>query len=111
MDCTHEIWPSESVRSFIQCISHATGLVGIDQALQLPPPTQCDPASLPGSAPRLPQDFAEAKAHLMGPERAPFRALLGEDMVQCHLAVRQGEWERLGPLSLEEEVKLLFDRY
>lgn len=90
---------------------NATGIVGIEQGLQLPPPTQCDPALLPGSAPRLPQDFAEAKAHLMGRERAALRALLGEDMVQCYLAVRQAEWERLGPLSLEEEVSLLFDRY
>lgn len=87
-----------------------TGLVGIDQKLELPPPTQSDPG-LSGAAPRLPQTFAEAKSHLMAAERAPFRALLGEELVQAHVAVREAEWAKLGPLSIEEEVKLLLDRY
>ena len=83
--------------------------MGINQQLELPPPTQSDPA-LSGTAPRLPQTFAEAKAHLMAAERAPFRAVLGEELVQAHVAVREAEWAKLGPLSVEEEVKLLRDR-
>jgi glutamine synthetase len=92
----------------------AAGMVGIDCGIEPPPPTQVDPgASPPGvAAPRrLPQTFAEAKAHLVAAERSPLRAMLGEDFVQCHLAVREAEWAKLGPQSLEEEARLLFDRY
>lgn len=61
--------------------------------------------------PRLPRDFAGAKAHLMAADRAPLRAVLGEGFLQCYLAVREAEWKALGPLSIEDEARLLFDRY
>ncbi len=91
------------------------GLVGVQHAFRLQEPTQCDPAAIaprtnPGPR-QLPSTFAEAKAQLMQDRMDRLRALLGRDFVRCHLAVREAEWAKLSPLSLDEEVEMLRERY
>lgn len=107
----------------------SAGLVGCDEAaaaskdgslpnpMLLPPPLDKDPGQL-SPAERahlgikaLPKDWSEAKDCLMGPEAAPLREYLGAEIVQACVATRESEWAKLGSLSLEEEVALLFDRY
>ncbi|HAA33195.1 MAG TPA: glutamine synthetase, partial [Cyanobacteria bacterium UBA8553] len=36
---------------------------------------------------------------------------LGPELAQAYVAVRQAEWEAMKDLALEEEVKLLLERY
>ena len=94
----------------------ASGLVGLDESMVLPSPTQIDPGMLNEAdreakgIRRLPSDFASAKSHLME-VGSSLRAYLGEEVIQCLIAVRESEWTHMVQMPLEKEVKLLFDRY
>ncbi|MBD2157393.1 glutamine synthetase family protein [Leptolyngbya sp. FACHB-16] len=57
----------------------------------------------------LPQSLGEAIAHLQ--QNTLLLEALGAPLAQAFLAVRQAEWQTLKEASLEEEVKLLVDKY
>ncbi|MBV6699617.1 glutamine synthetase family protein [Kitasatospora aureofaciens] len=81
----------------------ATGLVGLDQRLALPPEFIGDPvAAAPGTVPRLPASPAEALAAY---ERsAVLREALGEPLYQAVLAVRRAEAEQYAEATPEQVV-------
>jgi glutamine synthetase len=93
----------------------AAGLDGIRQGLELREPVAIDPGHLSEEdrqhlgIDRLPQNLGEAIAHLSYNET--LQTALGAELFQAYLAVRKAEWEALKDLSLEEEVKLLMDKY
>ncbi len=93
----------------------AAGLDGIRSCLELGVPVTVDPGSL-----------SEAERHANGIERLPSNLgesieqlsndpvllnALGSDLAQVYLAVRKAEWEGMKGFELEEEVKLLLERY
>lgn len=93
----------------------AAGLNGIRQELTLPEPVAIDPGYLPEverlqtGIDRLPENLGEAIDHF-----AQDRTLLdamGTGLATAFLAVRRAEWNYLKDLTLEEEARLLFDRY
>jgi len=93
------------------------GLDGLRKGLRLPPPVQAGPESLTeeergraGVVP-LPESVAAACAAARAEGAAPVRAGLGEGLVRALLAVREAEEAHFGGWSLEEEVKVLINRY
>lgn len=93
----------------------AAGLDGIEQPLSLPEPVDVDPATLP-EAERdtrqielLPQSLEQSIRALM--QDQVLIETLGLSLSTTLLAVRQAEWEAMKDLTLEEEVKLLMERY
>lgn len=93
----------------------AAGLDGIRQRRQLGEPVAVDPGNLSEQdrrargIDRLPANLGEAIDHL-DRDDVLLRAL-GSERAQSFCAVRRAEWEALKDLSLEEEVKLLLERY
>lgn len=93
----------------------AAGLDGIRRHLDPGEPIGIDPGYMPSSerAARgidpLPTNLGEAIAHLK--QDKILLDALGTDLAQAYLAVRSAEWEALKDLELEEEVKLLLERY
>jgi glutamine synthetase len=93
----------------------AAGLDGIQKQLTPPPPVNLDPATLAETErserqiERLPQSLAESIAALS--QDQVLRDALGADLSKTFLAVRQAEWEAMKDLNLEEEVRLLLERY
>jgi glutamine synthetase len=93
----------------------AAGLDGIRQGLDLGDPVNLDPGTLSADdrqqqgIDRLPENLGAAIAHLSRNET--LLNALGADFSQAFLAVRKMEWEALKGLTLEEEVKLLLERY
>ncbi|MDX2005417.1 MAG: glutamine synthetase family protein [Meiothermus sp.] len=93
----------------------AAGLDGLEHCLELPPEATQDPALL-SQAEReaagidvLPQSLEEALGHL---RRDPVLLdSLGPARAQAYLAVKHMEWEALKGLSLDEEVRMLAERY
>lgn len=91
------------------------GLEGIRQDLDPGEPVSCDPGHLPElerqqkGIDRLPQTLGETIEHLSHDQ--VLRSALGTDLTQAFLAVRRAEWEYLKDFSLEEEAKLLWQRY
>jgi glutamine synthetase len=57
----------------------------------------------------LPTNLGEAIAHLSRNEI--LLNALGAELAKAYLAVRSAEWETMQDLALEEEVKLLLERY
>ncbi len=86
----------------------AAGLDGIRAERQLPPPSQVDPATVPGSE-RLPTDLDEAVAALERDE--VLLAALGPDLARAFLAVRREEARELAGASLHDEVGTLLERF
>lgn len=93
----------------------AAGLDGIQRNLDPGEPVAIDPGYLPEidrqqrGIDRLPQTLGEAIHHLS--QDKILLDAMGTGLAKAFLAVRQAEWEYLKPLSLEEEVKLLLERY
>jgi glutamine synthetase len=93
----------------------AAGLDGIQQQLPLAEPVTVDPATLSeaerqsGQIELLPQALDQAMAAL-GQDDVLLNAL-GPAFATTYLAVRQAEWDAMKNFSLEEEVKLLLERY
>lgn len=93
----------------------AVGLDGVRRHLQAGEPVEIDPGymSVSERAERridpLPTNLGEAIAHLRQ-DRTLLDAL-GSDLSQAYLAVRTAEWEAMKDWQLEEEVKLLLERY
>lgn len=93
----------------------AAGLDGIQQGLDPGEPISFDPGHLPESErqqrhiERLPQTLGEAIEHLN--QDQILLTALGSDLAQAFLAVRRAEWEYFKDFALEEEAKLLLERY
>jgi glutamine synthetase len=93
----------------------AAGLDGIRQGLELGEPVAIDPGHFSEEdrhhlgIDRLPQNLGDAIAHLS--QNEILRNALGAELSQAYLAVRKAEWEALKDLSLEEEIRLLMDKY
>ncbi len=93
----------------------AAGLDGIRRNREPAAPVQIDPSGLTeaerseqGMDP-LPVNLGEAIGRL---EADPFLLdALGQGLATAYLAVRRAEWEALGGLTLEEEVRVLLERY
>ncbi|QKD81183.1 glutamine synthetase [Thermoleptolyngbya sichuanensis A183] len=93
----------------------AAGLDGLQQRREPGDPIAVDPATLTEAErqarqiDRLPATLGAAIAHLS--QSAVLLNALGADLAQAFLAVRRAEWSALGNLELEEEVRLLLERY
>lgn len=93
----------------------AAGLDGIARMLDPGEPVAIDPGHLPEKErqqqgiDRLPENLGEAIVHLS--QNETLLTALGSDLAQAFLAVRKAEWEALKELTLEEEVKVLRERY
>jgi glutamine synthetase len=92
----------------------AAGLDGIQRRLELPEEVTLDPGLIPEKdraakgIDRLPQNLGQAIGALR--KDGVLLDALGA-LATSYLAVRQGEWEALENMSLEEEVDLLVQRY
>jgi glutamine synthetase len=93
----------------------AAGLNGIRQSLTLGESVAIDPGYLSElersqrGIDRLPENLGEAIDHL---EQDRFLLdTLGHDLATAFLAVRKAEWNYLKDFTLEDEAKLLFERY
>lgn len=93
----------------------AAGLNGIKNQLSLGDPIQVDPAILgeeereSKNIKRLPINLGQAITMLEKNE--VILEALGKDLAQSFLAVRRKEWEFMKDWNLEQEVKLLLERY
>ncbi|MBD2057098.1 glutamine synthetase [Oculatella sp. FACHB-28] len=96
-------------------VAIAAGLDGIRRRLDPGEPISVDPGSLPAAErqqrgiDRLPENLGEAIAHLQQDE--VLLQALEPALAQAFLAVRTAEWEAMKQFTLEEEVKLLLERY
>jgi glutamine synthetase len=93
----------------------AAGLDGLQRSLKLPEEVTLDPGLIPeadrharGIDP-LPHNLGEAINALRKDD--VLLQVLGEALSTSFIAVRQTEWEALKDKALEEEVKLLVERY
>lgn len=93
----------------------AAGLDGVRRQLKLSPPIQVDPGSLSDAelAERnidaLPAKLGDAIPRLAAD--AVLTAALGPALTKSFLAVRQAEWEAMRDYQLDDEVRLLLERY
>lgn len=93
----------------------AAGLDGIRHHRQPGEPVAVDPATLSEAErnerqiARLPENLGRAIAHLR--QDSVLLEALGAPLAQAFLAVRTAEWHALKDLELEEEIKLLWERY
>lgn len=93
----------------------AAGLDGIRHCFELAEPVLVDPGTLTESErnkrqiDRLPTNLGEAIEQLSA-DKVLLNAL-GTELAQAYLAVRKAEWEAMKDWKLEEEVKLLLERY
>jgi glutamine synthetase len=93
----------------------AAGLDGVRRRLSLPEAVTVDPATLTDSErnskqiDRLPNNLGESIQQLQ--QNKTLLSALGADLATAYLAVRQAEYEAMKDWSLEQEVKLLIDRY
>ena len=93
----------------------AAGINGMMRGLILPEEVAMDPGLMPEGERKdkgidlLPQDLGEAIGELRKDE--VLLSAMGGDLARSFVAVRQKEWEALKELSLEEEVRLLVERY
>lgn len=93
----------------------AAGLDGIEKTLSLPAEVTADPGHL-SEAQRatqnirpLPTSLGEAISALE--QDAILLEALGTERATTYLAVRRAEWDALQEISLQEEVRLLAERY
>ncbi|MBW4573821.1 MAG: glutamine synthetase family protein [Aphanothece sp. CMT-3BRIN-NPC111] len=93
----------------------AAGLDGVRRRLKPGEPVDLDPGNLSQEERSgrgidlLPTNLGDAIAHLRNDE--VLKSALGPELAQAYLAVRSAEWEAMKDLELEEEVKLLLERY
>jgi glutamine synthetase len=93
----------------------AAGLDGVRRQLTLPEPVNLDPGYLSEadraaqSINRLPENLGEAIAHLESDQI--LLDALGSELARAFLAVRRAEWEAMNSMTLDDEVKLLLERY
>lgn len=93
----------------------AAGLDGVRRRLQLGDPVQVDPGNLTDEErrdrqiDRLPTSLAQAVEHLQQDE--VLCGALGSELAQAFIALRLTEHEALKNLELNDEVKLLLERY
>lgn len=93
----------------------AAGVDGIRHCLELEEPVAVDPGTLTElerserGIERLPSNLGEAIAQLRSNQ--VLLDALGGELAQAYLAVRQAEWEGMKDWDLDEEVKLLLERY
>jgi glutamine synthetase len=93
----------------------AAGLDGVRHCFELGEPVAVDPGHLTESErsaagiERLPTTLGESIEQLSS-DKVLLDAL-GTELAQAYLAVRKAEWEAMKDLELEEEVKLLLERY
>jgi glutamine synthetase len=93
----------------------AAGLDGLQEHLQLGRPVQQDPAYLSererneyNVAP-LPSSLGDALIHLKN-DAVILRAL-GNELATAYIGVKSAEWDALQHLTLDEEVRLLLEKY
>ena len=93
----------------------AAGLDGVRRSLSLPEAVAVDPQTLTDSQrnsqqiDRLPSSLGESIQQLQ--QDRILLSALGQDLGTAYLAVRQAEYQAMKEWSLEQEVKLLIDRY
>lgn len=93
----------------------AAGLDGVQQNLDLGEPVTDDPGYFSEEErqtrqiDRLPENLATAIQHLR--QDRLLLDVLGKELSQAYLAVRQAEWDYLNRFTLDEEVKLLLEKY
>ncbi|NEQ30688.1 MAG: glutamine synthetase [Leptolyngbya sp. SIO4C5] len=93
----------------------AAGLDGVRQKLSPSDPVDIDPGlmseaeQMQRGIDRLPTSLKLAMEQFQ--QDTVLTEALGQPLAQTYLAVRQAEWEALHSLSLEEEVRLLVERY
>ncbi len=93
----------------------AAGLDGVRQNLELGQPIAVDPGHLPPDDRKLqkidplPTNLGEAIAHLK--QDNVLLDALNPQLSTAFLAVRQAEWEAMKDWDLEQEVKVLLERY
>jgi glutamine synthetase len=93
----------------------AAGLDGVRHCLELGDPVAVDPGYMTESERSnrgielLPTNLGESIEQLSG-DKVLLDAL-GTELAQAYLAVRKAEWEAMKDLELEDEVKLLLERY
>jgi len=93
----------------------AAGLDGLQRSLKLPEEVTLDPGLIPEAdrhakgINRLPHNLGEAIDALRKDD--VLLQALGKALSTSFIAVRQTEWEALKDKALEEEVKLLVERY
>lgn len=88
---------------------------GLGRGLELPPPTEDDPATLSDAerrrcgVTRLPESLDQAISLLE--ENDVLRKAFGDALMDCYLAVRRGEARLAGTMTPEQLVLRLRDRY
>ncbi|MDJ0677228.1 MAG: glutamine synthetase family protein [Calothrix sp. MO_167.B42] len=93
----------------------AAGLDGVRRSLSLPEAVVVDPQTLTDSQrssqqiDRLPSSLGESIQQLQ--QDRTLLSALGPDLGTAYLAVRQAEYQAMKEWSLEQEVKLLINRY
>ena len=93
------------------------GIEGLKNGLKLSPPIQGDPSSLSEQERQnlgislLPNTFEDRKNALMSMQGKPLRNFFGEDMINNLLAIQKCDFDYLADKTLEEEVKILIDKY
>ncbi len=93
----------------------AAGIDGIRRRLNPGEPVPIDPANMleserdVGGITVLPTNLGDA-IDLLSCDKVLLNAL-GTELAQAYLAVRKAEWEAMKNMKLEEEVKLLLERY
>ncbi|MGL4610672.1 MAG: glutamine synthetase family protein [Trueperaceae bacterium] len=93
----------------------AAGLSGIQEKLELPNEVKVDPALMSGAEKKtnhvhaLPANLGEALAALE--KNKILLGALGSERSKAYLAVKKMEWETLKDTTLEDEVKMLAERY
>ncbi len=93
----------------------AAGLDGVRRGLEPGEPLAVDPGTLPEAERQargidpLPVSLGEAIEHFSCDSL--LFDVLGPELAQAYLAVRMAEWEAMKELELDQEVKLLLERY
>ena len=93
----------------------AAGIDGVKTDLKLGDPVAVDPGYLSESERNLrgidllPTNLGDAIAHLTRDDI--LLSALGSDLANAYLTVRKAEWEAMKNMELEDEVKLLLERY
>lgn len=93
----------------------AAGLDGVRRNLDPGEPVAIDPGNMPEEERKaqgidpLPNNLGDAIAQLR--QDKVLLDALGPELAQAYLAVRSAEWEAMKDMELEEEVKLLLERY
>jgi glutamine synthetase len=93
----------------------AAGLDGVRSCFELGEPVTIDPGSMTESDRNsrnidlLPSNLGQSIEQLSSDE--VLLNALGSELAQAFLAVRKAEWDAMKDLAMEEEVKLLLERY